>query len=593
MPTVNNKKLYPFARNNYFYGKLLTARDFEDEQRYLNDKRRLNNIFTAGAGVLAGMQVVLLNDKTVSIEAGFALDYLGREMVIEESVTKKINVLAGYETIQGDGDAFLCIEYAESMEDSALSIHAAQDAQGQKAFNKIREGYTLSLTNSIPNPQWFTMEGYTYIRAVLYEDSNVKITHSLPRFVQRQDRFALKVSISKKQPVKNLNIDFSYTLGNLKTDGGQSRLNVTYADEGTDERGTITLAYTLVSDNSVDAKGSISLNPEDFTIKMGTKKGLSANPVETMVDISEKEEHDRIAALYLSKCFGDLEAFGDSNKIVLARLRLVKLEGDCFIEDLEPLPFKQHVVSNAFLYGMLERLQSKLKLLRQTHTAKTEAAPVVVKAEQEKPKDQMACGQETIEVDLRSKNMAYFSDEIAHGLGKGDVCITVAVEDIEADSPWQVKKSILGDAQVFEGSHFEPTLFHVKTGVLSYTDKGTFRIGVRFGEDSFLNCVKVKWWAVKKEMVQEENLFRVQDVTLRIEPNTIMLPPRGKCRFEMVMTGAKSNACKWSVSEANGGIIDSNGVYEAPSVEGVFEVVAESVRYPGKTATAFVVVKEK
>ena len=30
---MRNRKYFPFERNNYYFGKLLTARDFEAEQR--------------------------------------------------------------------------------------------------------------------------------------------------------------------------------------------------------------------------------------------------------------------------------------------------------------------------------------------------------------------------------------------------------------------------------------------------------------------------------------------------------------------------------------------------------------------------------
>ena len=40
---MNNSNFFPLERNRYFYGKMLTARDFETEQRYFNNKRRLLN----------------------------------------------------------------------------------------------------------------------------------------------------------------------------------------------------------------------------------------------------------------------------------------------------------------------------------------------------------------------------------------------------------------------------------------------------------------------------------------------------------------------------------------------------------------------
>ena len=43
--------MFPFERNRYFYGKLLTVRDFESEQKYFNDKSRLLNRLLFGSGV--------------------------------------------------------------------------------------------------------------------------------------------------------------------------------------------------------------------------------------------------------------------------------------------------------------------------------------------------------------------------------------------------------------------------------------------------------------------------------------------------------------------------------------------------------------
>lgn len=59
-----------------------------------------------------------------------------------------------------------------------------------------------------------------------------------------------------------------------------------------------------------------------------------------------------------------------------------------------------------------------------------------------------------------------------------------------------------------------------------------------------------------------------------------------------MFTGAADKRVNWSVKEAEGGTIDSNGMYTAPNVPGIFEVIAESPAYQGVKASAFVVVKE-
>ena len=112
---MKNKKYYPFERNNYFFGKLLTVRDFENEQRYNNDKRRLGNRFLNGSGVVTGLDVVLVDDQTISVEPGMALDFQGREIIVDEPIFKKINMIEGFETLKGKKSIYLCIAYEEEI----------------------------------------------------------------------------------------------------------------------------------------------------------------------------------------------------------------------------------------------------------------------------------------------------------------------------------------------------------------------------------------------------------------------------------------------------------------------------------------------
>ena len=77
---MNNANFSPFERNRYFYGKLLTVRDFETEQRYCTGKRSLLNRVVTGAGVVCGLGVMASDESTLMIGSGMALDYQGREI---------------------------------------------------------------------------------------------------------------------------------------------------------------------------------------------------------------------------------------------------------------------------------------------------------------------------------------------------------------------------------------------------------------------------------------------------------------------------------------------------------------------------------
>lgn len=76
-----------FERNNFYFGKLMKAQDFETEQSYFNEKRWLINRMVHGWGVVCGLDVNPLEDESnkltkVSIEPGLAIDCHGREIIV-------------------------------------------------------------------------------------------------------------------------------------------------------------------------------------------------------------------------------------------------------------------------------------------------------------------------------------------------------------------------------------------------------------------------------------------------------------------------------------------------------------------------------
>ena len=109
-----NEHFFPLERNRYFYGKLLTVRDFEVEQQYNRAKRELLNRVLQGAGVVCGFGVTASDDATLMIESGLAMDYQGREIVLPETIFRKLQMLDGQETLAGGQQAYLCLTYDEA-----------------------------------------------------------------------------------------------------------------------------------------------------------------------------------------------------------------------------------------------------------------------------------------------------------------------------------------------------------------------------------------------------------------------------------------------------------------------------------------------
>ena len=72
-----------FCRNYYYHGKLLTEREFADEQRYFINKLRLHKVALHGWGVACGLHVKphpYCPELRLVVEEGLAIDSCGRDI---------------------------------------------------------------------------------------------------------------------------------------------------------------------------------------------------------------------------------------------------------------------------------------------------------------------------------------------------------------------------------------------------------------------------------------------------------------------------------------------------------------------------------
>lgn len=82
----------------------------------------------------------------------------------------------------------------------------------------------------------------------------------------------------------------------------------------------------------------------------------------------------------------------------------------------------------------------------------------------------------------------------------------------------------------------------------------------------------------------------IQNIVVTVAPSTVTLAPRATQTFTASVTGTALTGVTWGVQEGNGGSIDANGAYTAPSVTGTFHVVATSLTDTSKTGVAVVTI---
>lgn len=598
---MKNKNYYPFERNHYFYGKLLTVRDFELEQKYFNNKRRIINRLMHGAGVAAGLDVVRVDDQHISVEPGMAFDYHGREIVVQEPLIKKLHLLDGFEEIKDASDAYLCIEYAEELSEPVHTVASTpSDTSGDSQFNRISETYRLFLTDETLPSHFLTLYRIYGEKKTLFQNNRLTVEQYVPRYVRQGHELELVISITKRGSAEPLELSCELETEHLADSEGRKKIPVYFQDKTGKGDLKEQQRYLLVADNVKKTVEHLKIAKDSFSIKFGQEQYVLEQDCSFEVEVIEEPVHERILSDYYRQDFGELLSAGQQARLYLARLKLITSNDLYLIEGLEKMPYQQYVINNELLRLMPAKVdsdgeRSTDKMLTGDLEEQVRSLMAEYQSREENQHLTWATGVEELDLGFENnRNKRFFTNEIAHGLGTGPVALLLAVESLNNILD-DAEQHILafGDNSVFEKTIHETGLPSYQLGALAYPNKGTFRIGLYLSAKMESTSIKIRWWAYKHpgEGLKEASLLELGKIEVSISPDTVTISPREKAHFTAQVEGTNYKECRWYVKEDKGGKIDHNGVYEAPNHEGVFEIIAESVKYPDKKGSAFVVVK--
>ena len=153
-------RLAGFARNRYFHGKLMTARDMELDQDYHAGRFETFLQHVAGEGVVCGLTTTVDqdDDTKVAVSAGFAIDCCGRPVVLpdgaDETFTpRELNTAEQVQDAATDEGISLFVRYAECKAEK-VPIKGSEDACGEECtYNRIVEDYEIELRAGAPGPK--------------------------------------------------------------------------------------------------------------------------------------------------------------------------------------------------------------------------------------------------------------------------------------------------------------------------------------------------------------------------------------------------------------------------------------------------------
>ncbi|QJD84382.1 hypothetical protein [Cohnella herbarum] len=526
---MKKARMFPFERNRYFYGKLLTVRDFESEQKYFNDKRRLLNRLLFGSGVVAGMQVVPVDDKTITVEMGVAIDYLGREIVVPAPVTLKLSMIDGFTNNEYKKNVYLYVAYDEKGREPVHAVgNSSVRGEETSEYNRFLESYRLYVKEEAPSPLSFEHSGLMEDIVTIYQDNDVRVTQRMPKYANPGDVVDVTLVVEKTLQTPRVSIAFEYAADGfdaLDQEGNQVR----FLEPGDKQDTEYRLSYSVKVQDRPGTIGKLVLNSGATELFIGDNRIPLDHTVSHSVEIIEQPVAERILKDWYERSLDQAaEGYADRN-VCLAKIGLLQLGPTYMIEQVERVPYGEYIPNASLMHKIAHnnRASSLHRFYAESQAYELEfgskpTLDVVYHPERNafdfklgipKPQainDEIATGTIDVTMDTQERSgmrffsrgkRNYVSEEIVHGLGAGQVTVVVGLEEIpDANAPVGSggAKVYFGSADVFKDTEYEAVLPNITFGTLIYPDKGSFRIGMKLAGATEATSLRVRWWAFKK-----------------------------------------------------------------------------------------------
>ncbi len=575
---MKNEKYFPFERNKYFFGKLLGVGDFEVEQKYINDKRRLINRLLHGVGVVCGLNVIKVDDSLISIESGLALDSVGREVFVDIPVIKKLSMFEGFDQDKDPNDSshvYLCIKYDEEEKEPIHSISNAMDAvEDNIQYNKYREGYTLFLDYNDPEVQPSEAINISSNTYKIYDEGGICIKHTVPKYVKEGEKFDLIVNIEKNNNLTNILLNYNISL-ECSDYNGEENLNINFDESKLVKSEKYEIKYKLTAKQIKDVQGIFEVNSENFKLIIGTREVRIDRTKKAIINIIDRNIKDEILRNFFNTSMDDIVNSTIDQKIYLAKIYLVKAANTYIIENVENNPFNQYILNSTLLQALEKVEKDEVENIKVNNSLKQNTGfknNTIV----EKVFD-IQTG--VVKINLNENTKAgsiVLSNEITHKVGLGNVYVVLGVENDAND------EIVFGNTDIFRVTKKIDIASKINTST------GTMIIGVKLLENIEETSIKIRWMVYRDNKEKNKD---IEQITMDIKPDVSNINVRDTIYLEAISTGLEDRGCTWSIKEKEGGSIDENGKYTAPSTPGIYEIVAKSITNPEVSSSTFIVVR--
>lgn len=564
---MKNNQLLPFERNRYYPGKMLTSADFTAEQLYMNNKRRFLNSVLYGTGVLCGLNVLGLDDVSLLVESGAAIDGAGREILVPKSVVKKLSALKGYDSITGDR-AYLCLRYKE--EDVYPAFCAAAEA-GEEEYqcSRIDEGYELFLTDAA-GEESAEREDEFFLEESIFEDEELKLAVKMPLFVSKEKEVKISFHIyNKSEGEKEISFAAKLLMPVFLEKKGRHELEINLTDIKIPRGQQWVKDYWAAVEQAKSGRTSIILKREHAKLVVENREMELEKDIHFEIFLEDLSPEE-LSMREFGKVTWEKKQAPGTDTVRLAELFLVRREFSCIIGDIREAGVKEYIAAPA------QRRQSStyLSYFRDRYPREYRTGEEIrtggLPPEKKESTGNMAFGR--VEIPLSThmkKGDICYSQEIMHGLGKGNVYVEVGVECLEDDLDLNrsIKTTVYGDLSLFKMTD----CMEFQTAVKVMNDKGSFQIGAKLMGEQKSIILPLSWAAIRFPSGRD-SMEAQEERSIVPKVSTVRLKTKERYFFEVEFKNMEKQHLTYELTEEGSGEIGGDGVYIAPAKEGVYEI---------------------
>ena len=586
---MKNDKIYPFTRNRYFYGKLLTVRDFEIEQRYFNDKRRMTNRLSVGTGILSGLDVVAVNDRTISIDPGIAIDGFGREIIVSLPAMHMLSDLEGFDQEKILDTYYLCMAYDELPTEM---VHSVAQTSGDGEYSRLNESYSFSLRTDYTSNVEQLRERLLHTRYNIYDADEIKVDLILYDIVSTHSAFEAEMIIERK--AEGIPIAVKLGLQGTYINNGRP---IELHFEGDDKLpfGLYSVKAKVDTEQLKPVVDTLKLTNGSFDVTIGERDIERAVEISHQIEVIDSDIRQAIHKRYYELPFDELMQAKEDDAICLAKINLIPAGDTYLIDSIHKPDQSDYVIPHALGTVLKDLIQPEKKEKVSLSKQKLNTDALLGRVEETVKREKIANVRTGVftfpQPQGRVQEKAIFSDEIDHGLGRGEGFLTFAIEHAPdvVDDYGSARQVFFGDSSVFEDSAYASDQPDLKISGVLYPNKGSFRMALSGDLRAINRPVRVRWRLEKMSADTDQPISDNDPLRIDIVPNPGRVLPRQSILLEAFDVDGEPAICTWTVSGEEAGSIDENGLYTAPAKEGVYTITATSDK--GYETTGYIVVE--